>query len=84
MKIRWIALVALVCLLWMPVTAFAQDEKPEDQVSDEDVDQAIADEIEENIDVALSSADLHELEAFYNEYADTLEPVTGGRILNPS
>ncbi len=77
MKIRWIALAAAVLLLCLPVTALAQDEITEP--SDEDVDEAIYDEIEKNVEAALSSADLHELEEYYNKYADTLEPVTGGK-----
>jgi stage III sporulation protein AE len=79
MKIRWIVLIALVCLMVFPVTALAQEETTEEQVSEDDVSDEIADEIEENIENALSTADLHELEEFYNEYAQTLQPITGGR-----
>ena len=77
MKIRWMTLAAAaLMLLCIPLTAHAQEE---DQISEDEVDQEIADEIEDNIESALNSADLHELEAFYNEYAETLKPVTGGK-----
>ncbi len=65
-------------ILLIPLTAYAQEENTT-HIAEEDIDDEIADEIEENIESALSSADLHELESFYNEYAKTLEPVTGGR-----
>ncbi len=80
MKIRWMLVCVLVVMLvWLPLTAHAQDEIPQDTVTDEDVDDAIADEIEENIETALTSADLHALESFYEEYGETLAPITGGR-----
>ncbi len=68
----------VVFALWTPLTAYALNET-QAPVSEDDIDDAIADEIEDNIESALISADLHELEEFYNEYADTLKPITGGR-----
>lgn len=68
-----------VFLLWMPLTAYAEDEPTQETVSEDEIDEAIADEIEDNIESALTSADLHELEKFYNEYAQTLKPITGGK-----
>ncbi len=59
---------------------------PRPVLADDDIDQAIADEIEdeinENIGKALSTADLHELEDYYSEYAQTLAPVTDGQSLS--
>jgi stage III sporulation protein AE len=72
---------AALLLLCIPLTAYAQNEYA-DPASEDDVAEDIADEIEANIESAISSADLHELEAFYNEYAETLKPVTGGRDFN--
>ncbi len=66
-KIVIIAAV-LLCLLVLPRTALADD----------DVEQAIEDEIADNIERALDTADLHEIESFYNDYASALSPVTGG------
>ena len=74
-----LAFVVAVLVVCLPLSAHAQDEITQDVVTDEEVDQAIADEIEENIDTALTSADLHELETFYEEYSQTLAPITGGR-----
>jgi stage III sporulation protein AE len=74
-KILWIVLVLVICVMVVPRQALADD----------DLDQAIADEIEDeindNIADALSTADLHELEKYYEEYAQTLAPVTDGKDL---
>jgi stage III sporulation protein AE len=74
-KLLWIVLIAAFLTLAAPRPALADD----------DLDQAIADEIEDeisqNIENALSTADLHELEKYYEEYAQTLSPVTGGKDL---
>jgi len=69
--------IALLCLLVCARVALAdQDEETEAEVTDE-----IADEIEGSIERALATADLHEIESFYNEYASQLKPVTGGTDL---
>lgn len=68
MKKRWGLLAVLLCLLLWPRTALAND----------DVEQAIEDEIANNIARALDTADLREIESYYDEYAQTLEPLTGG------
>jgi len=74
-KFLWVLLITSLLTLAAPRTALADD----------DLDRIIADEIEneirENIANALSAADLHELEQYYQEYAQTLSPVTGGRDL---
>ncbi len=69
----------LVCLIAFPATVHAQNETTPEQASEEDIDDEIADEIEDNIQSALSAADLHKLEEYYNDYAQTLQPITGGR-----
>ncbi len=68
MKKIIIVMAALLVFLLIPRTALADD----------DVEQAIEDEIADNIERALDTADLHEIESFYNDYAQTLLPVTGG------
>lgn len=73
MKIVLCICAALLCLLVPAGTALADD--------DEDIEQALDDEIDENIENALQSADLHEIEKFYNEYAKELRPITGGTDL---
>jgi len=74
-RFLWIVLIAALCMIAVPRQARADD----------DLDQAIADEIEDeindNIADALTSADLHELEKYYEEYAQTLAPVTDGKSL---
>ncbi len=79
MKIRWMALALLACLMAFPTAALAQQDTTEKQASEEDIDDEIADEIEDSIEAAISAADLHALESYYNEYAQTLAPLTGGR-----
>ena len=66
-----IIVVFMLCLLLVPNIVLADDE----------VEEAIEDEIEDNISRALSSADLHEIETYYNEYAQELKPLTGGADL---
>lgn len=72
MKKKWILALLVCCIIFVPHTALADDP----------IEQAIADQIEQdiadNISHALTSADLHEIESYYNAYAQTLEPVTGG------
>ncbi len=63
-----VIVAVLLCFLLVPRAALAED----------DVEQAIEDEIADNIERALDTADLHEIESFYNAYAQTLSPVTGG------
>jgi len=74
-KWLWVLLIPFLLTLAVPGTALADD----------DIDRMVADEIEkeirDNIANALSTADLHELEQYYQEYAQTLSPVTGGRDL---
>ena len=72
MKKLWIILAVLLCVFALPRPALADDEL-EQAIEDE-----IEDEINENIEHALSTADLHDLEEYYNEYAQTLTPVTEG------
>ena len=71
MKKVWMMVAVLICFLLMPQTALADD----------DVEKAIEDEIAENIERALNTADLHEIESYYNEYAQDLRPITGGTDL---
>lgn len=68
MKKVWIIMAVLLCFLIVPRAAIADD----------DVEQAIEDEIANNVERALSTADLHEIESYYDEYAQTLAPITGG------
>ncbi len=76
MKKLCIILALLLCILVMPRLSLADDEL-EQAIEDE-----IEEEINENIEHALSTADLHELEEYYNEYAQTLSPVTDGVSLS--
>ncbi|MGE5493997.1 MAG: stage III sporulation protein AE [Burkholderiales bacterium] len=64
-----IVLIAL-CMLAFPSSSHATDE--------EEIDRALEDEITRNIESALGTADLHEIEEYFNKYADTLRPITGG------
>lgn len=75
MKKLWITLAVLLCVFMAPRLALADDELGQ-AITDE-----IEDEISENIENALTTADLHELEQYYNEYAQTLAPVTDGASL---
>jgi len=72
-KWLWVLLIPFLLTLAVPRAALADD----------DIDRMVAEEIEkeisENIADELSTADLHELEQYYQEYAQTLSPVTGGR-----
>ncbi len=68
---RMCIMAVLICLLFMPQKALADD----------DVEKAVEDEIANQIENALNAADLHEIEAFYNKYAQTLAPITGGADL---
>lgn len=68
------ALLAAVCILCFPLTASADDEK--------DADKALSDEITGNIDSALGTADLRDIEKYFEEYADVLRPLTKGKDLN--
>ncbi len=71
MKKVWIMMVFLICFLLTPQTALADD----------DVEKAIEEEIADNIERSLNTADLHEIESYYNEYAQDLRPITGGTDL---
>lgn len=55
---------------------------PRTALADDAVEAAIAEQIEQdiadNIGRALSTADLREIESYYDAYAKTLEPITGG------
>ena len=68
-------MLAVVTLL-LPRTASAED------VIEEALTQAIEDEVSANISRALSEADLHEIESYYDAYAQSLEPLTGGADFN--
>lgn len=57
----------------MPDTVLASD--------NDEVDEAFEDEITRNIESALGTADLSEIEKYFNEYGDTLRPITGGKDL---
>lgn len=48
----------------------------------EEASDALEDEITDNIERALGTADLHEIEKYFREYADTLRPITKGMDLN--
>jgi len=71
MRKVWITMAFLICFLLVPQTALADD----------DVEKAIEEEIADNIERALSTADLHEIESYYNEYAQELRPITGSTDL---
>jgi stage III sporulation protein AE len=70
---KTIFIAIILCMILMPHTALASDE--------DEIDQAFEDEVTRNIENALGTADLHEIERYFNEYADTLRPVTGGMDL---
>lgn len=76
MKKLCIILALLLCIFAAPRLTLADDDL-EQAIEDE-----IEDEINENIEHALSTSDLHELEEYYNEYAQTLSPVTDGASLS--
>ena len=76
MKKLCIILILLLCIIAVPRMSLADDEL-EQAIEDE-----IEDEINENIGHAMSTADLHELEEYYNQYAETLEPVTDNASLS--
>ncbi len=76
MKKTWIVLLCAFCLLMAPGSVRAQD------FIESAVGESIEEEIADNIGHALSSADLYEIESYYNAYAKTLEPLTGGASLN--
>ena len=65
-----ICIVVVLAFVAVPVCALADD--------DEDMEEALEDEIDRNITRALSTADLHEMEAYYNTYAEEFAPITGG------
>jgi len=71
--------------LWVLLIPFLLTLVPRTALADDDIDRMVAEEIEkelrDNIADALSTADLHELEQYYQEYSQTLSPVTGGRDL---
>lgn len=69
MKKLW--LVLIICFVLFPQTAFAAEDK--------EISEALEEEIGNNIERALSTADLHEIESYYNEYAQELRPITGGK-----
>ncbi len=66
-------LIAVICIAAFPNAAFS--------TNGDDVDEELEDEIARNLERALSTADLHEIESFYNKYADTIRPLTGGTDL---
>ena len=72
MKKKWVLALLVCCIIFVPRIALAED--PIEQAIAEQIEQEIAD----NISNALSSADLREIESYYNEYAQALHPVTGG------
>ena len=71
--------------LWVLLIPFLLTLVPRTALADDDIDRMVAEEIEkelrDNIADALSTADLHELEQYYQEHSQTLSPVTGGRDL---
>jgi len=71
MKKLLIIMVFLLCILLTPQNALADD----------DVEKAIEEEIADNIERALSTADLHEIESYFSEYGQELRPITGGTDL---
>jgi stage III sporulation protein AE len=73
MKKAVIILLIGLCMLAFPKASFAAD--------DDEIDRALEDEITRNIESALGTADLHEIEEYFNKYADTLRPITGGADL---
>ncbi len=66
-----IVLAIFICFMLAPKTALAID----------DVEKAIEEEMSDNIERALSTADLHEIESYYNEYAMELKAITGSADL---
>lgn len=73
MKKAVIIILIALCMLAFPSSSHATDE--------EEIDRALEDEITRNIESALGTADLHEIEEYFNKYADTLRPITGGADL---
>lgn len=65
-------LIALCLFAFLPTSRAADDEE---------IDRALEDEITRNIESALGTADLHEIEEYFNKYSDTLRPITGGTDL---
>lgn len=72
MRKMFIALILSSVVMLLPKTSHAQD------LIEEALAQQIEDDISENISRALSSADLDEIESYYEMYAKELEPLTGG------
>ncbi len=66
-------LAIVVCFTLFPAGARAAE--------GDEIDRAIEDEITRNIESALGTADLYEIETYFNEHAQTLRPITGGMDL---
>ncbi len=73
MKKAAVILAIILSMIILPATAFAS--------GNDEADEAFEDEITRNIESALGSADLSEIEKYFNEYADTLRPITKGMDL---
>ncbi len=71
-KVVIFVLIALCLFAFLPTSRAADDEE---------IDRALEDEITRNIESALGTADLHEIEEYFNKYSDTLRPITGGTDL---
>lgn len=74
MKKTAIILAIVILIFLAPKTVMASE--------GDDVNEAVENEVTRNIDSALGTADLHEIEKYFNEFADTLRPVTGGKDIN--
>jgi stage III sporulation protein AE len=67
-------LIVVICIIFIPATVHADDEV--------DAGKSADNEVTDNIEKALDNADLKDIEKYYEEYADTLKPVTGGKDLS--
>lgn len=70
MKKVAVVITVLLCIMLLPGVALADQDK--------EIEEALEKEIDDNIERALQTADLHEIESYYNAYAKELAPITGG------
>lgn len=73
MKKAAVFIVIIICMFLLQGKALAS--------GNDEADEAFEEEIERNIESALGAADLSEIEKYFNEYSDTLRPITGGMDL---
>ena len=70
MKKTLIIIITALLIVCMPSAALADE--------DDDIEEEMEDEIDRNIERTISNADLHEIESYYNAYAEELGSITGG------